>query len=151
MALFGGVYLDRKYALLIPILALFLADLFIGLYNPWIMFSVYGSFLVIGLIGLWLKKRKKFPMVIGATLSSSILFFIVTNFSMWAVPNSLYQHNIYGLLSCYEMAIPFFRNTILGDFFYVGAMFGLMELAILISKKERYAIALERITRKRIF
>ena len=48
MALFGGTYLNKKYALIVPLLAMFLADLFIGFYTPAVMVSVYGSFFVIG-------------------------------------------------------------------------------------------------------
>src|SRR3990172_7644502 len=44
MALFGGAYLSPRYAILVPLLALFLGDLFIGFYSPVVMVSVYGSF-----------------------------------------------------------------------------------------------------------
>src|SRR3990167_7839089 len=76
MALFGGVYLNKKYALIIPLLALFLGDIIIGFYNIWIMIAVYGSFALIGLIGLWLKKHKSLPNVFAASIFSSILFFL---------------------------------------------------------------------------
>ncbi len=58
MALFGGVYLGKRYALIIPLAAMIIADIFIGFYNPWIMASVYGSFLLIGLLGMWMKNHK---------------------------------------------------------------------------------------------
>ena len=130
MALFGGVYLNKKYALLIPLIAIFLGDIFIGFYDPWIMFSVYGSFALIGLLGLWLKKHKSLSNIIGASLFSSILFFLITNFAVWAVPHSFYPHSLQGLMQSYIMGLPFFRNTLMGDFFYVGAMFGLYELVL---------------------
>ncbi len=155
MALFGGVYLSKKYALMVPIVALFLSDIFIGFYNPVIMFSVYGSFLLIGLIGLLLKHHKTPINVIGASLFASIIFFLITNFAVWAVPHSIYPHTIQGLLSCFVMALPFFRNTILGDLFYVGVMFSLMEVVLKITstwalKKEANGIYFKKVARKRV-
>lgn len=135
LALFGGVYFSKKYALIIPIAAMLIADIFIGFYNPYIMASVYGSFILIGLIGLWLKNHKTLPNVVGASLSGSIIFFLITNFAVWAVPKSFYPHTLQGLLNCYVMALPFFRNTIAGDLFYVGSFFGIMELSILAARK----------------
>jgi hypothetical protein len=152
MALFGGVYLGKKYALIIPLLAMLAADIFIGFYNPWIMLSVYGSFFLIGLIGLWLKNHKTLPNVVGSTLFGSIIFFLITNFSVWAVPNSMYIHNLQGLVESYIMGLPFLRYTLMGDIFYVGVMFGLMEVVLKFSpqliKEVRAKFA--RIPRKRI-
>lgn len=159
MALFGGVYLsvgkyglDKKFALLVPLLALFIGDIFIGFYSPWIMVSVYGSFLLIGLIGLWLSAHKTAPYILGGTLLGSTLFFIITNFAMWAVPHSLYEHNLAGFIRCYEMALPFWRNTLAGDIFYVGLFFGTMEASILIKNRylKKEANVVSRVGRKRI-
>jgi len=126
MALAGGVYLDKKLALTIPIAALLISDWFIGFFP--VLFFVYGSFLVIGLIGLWLKSHKSFLPVFGATIVSSVLFFVVTNFGVWIVGPEMYPRTLAGLTECYVAAIPFFRNTILGDFAYTGVLFGLFEL-----------------------
>ncbi|MEI6144429.1 MAG: DUF6580 family putative transport protein [Candidatus Berkelbacteria bacterium] len=134
IALFGGVYLNKKYALIVPIAAMLIADYFIGFYNPYILASVYGSFLLIGLIGLWLRNHKTLPNVIGGSLAGSILFFLITNFAMWVIPHSIYPHTLQGITNCYVLALPFFRNTIAGDLFYVGTFFGLMELSILLAR-----------------
>lgn len=130
IALFSAVYLNRKYALGLPLLIMFFSDFFIGFYNIWIMLSVYGSFILIGLGGLWLRKHKNVPNVIGITIGGSILFYLLTNFAMWAIPHSLYPHTFNGLILSYIMGLPFFRNTLMGDLFYVGSMFGLYELVL---------------------
>ena len=65
MALFGGAYLNRRYAILVPLAAMAFSDVFIGFYSPIVMVSVYASFILAGLIGLWLKKRKSPPNVIS--------------------------------------------------------------------------------------
>jgi len=135
IALFGGVYLSRKFALGIPILAMLVSDIFIGFYKPVVMASVYGSFVLCGLIGLWLKKHKKAGTIIGSSLLCSVLFFIITNFAVWAF-TPWYTKTLAGLVQCYALALPFFRNTLLGDIFYVGVFFGAYELVrIWISKK----------------
>lgn len=120
MALFGGVYLNKKYALVVPMLAMFVSDLFLGFHDT--MVFVYGSFLLTGIIGLWLKKHQKAQNIILASFVSSIIFFVITNFGVWLVGN-MYPKTLTGLLECYTAAIPFFRNTILGDLFYVGIFF----------------------------
>lgn len=123
MALFGGAYLGRRYALALPIAAMFLSDLFIGFDGITSRLTVYGTFLVIGLIGLWLRERKSFQNVVLASLAASVLFFVTTNFGVWAF-GTIYPRTVEGLVACYVAAIPFFRNTLAGDLFYTGVFFG---------------------------
>jgi hypothetical protein len=126
MALFGGTYINRGFALLAPLIALFISDIFLGFHKT-IPF-VYGSFLLTGLLGLWLRKHKNFGNIVLVTLASSLLFFLITNFGVWLV-GGIYPHTLEGLVRCYSLAIPFFRNTLLGDMFYTGALFGGFELS----------------------
>ena len=143
IALFGSVYLNKKYALILPILAMFISDLFIGFYNPWVMASVYASFLLIALAGLWLRKHKNLGNILGASLMGSIAFFIITNFAVWAIPYSIYPHTLQGLLNSYTMGLPFFRNTLLGDLFYTTLFFGVYELVYFIKSKSHHNLALK--------
>src|SRR4029453_1250961 len=132
IALFSGVYLDKKYAFIIPLAALVISDIFLGFYSY--VYWVYGTFVLVACIGLWLKKRverssgaKKAGYIFGTTLVSSVVFFIVTNFGVWT-SNMFYPMNFKGLIECYTMALPFFRNSLAGDLFYASAMFGIYEL-----------------------
>ena len=127
LALFGGMYLDKKHTFIVPIAAMLISDYFIGFYPG--MIWVYASFIAIGFIGLLLRNHRGVVQTVGATLAGSILFFVVTNFGVWISSQVSYPHNVAGLVECYVAAIPFFRNTLLGDVVYVGAMFGLFELA----------------------
>lgn len=127
MALFGGTYLDRRYALIAPLIAMFISDLFLGLHTT--MPFVYGSFFLTGLIGLWLRGRRKPRYIIGASFLSSLMFFLITNFGVW-IATGMYQKNLAGLLEAYVLAIPFFRNTIIGDLLYTGVFFGGYELVL---------------------
>lgn len=133
LALFGGAYLPKKFAFL-PLLALFISDFFIGFYGTDMLY-VYGSFTLVGLIGLWLKNNKKPTLVLGSTLFSSVLFFLITNFGVWAPPNNWYPHTFAGLMQSYTLAIPFFRNTLLGDLVWTISLFGGYELVQILGKK----------------
>lgn len=125
IALFGGTYLDRRTALVVPLLIMVISDMIIG-FHSLILFT-WGAFLLTGLIGLWLKGHKTFINIAVSAASSSLLFFLITNFGVWAVPGSWYPHTAQGLINCYLMGLPFFRYTVLGDLAYVGALFGLYE------------------------
>jgi len=120
MALFGGAYLnEKKVALLIPLGALFLSDIFIGFHG--FMWAVYLSFGIIVLVGSRLKKPSIIN-VLGSSLISSVLFFLITNFAVW-IQGGFYPMNVGGLISCYEMAVPFFHNTMLGDLLFTSSVF----------------------------
>jgi hypothetical protein len=123
IALFSGVYLNKKYFLIIPVAAMLLSDIFLGFHST--MIWVYGSFAVIALIGFWLKSHKSAGYIFGTTLVSSIIFYIVTNFGVWL--SGYYGFSFNGLVECYVMAIPFFKNTAAGDLFYAASMFGIYE------------------------
>ena len=135
IALFGGVYFSKKLAFILPLAAMAISDKFIGFYEPKLMASVYGSFLLCVLLGFWLKKHKKWYTIGGSAIISSITFFLITNFAVWAF-TPWYAKTIFGLIQCYLMAIPFFKNTLLGDLFYVTIFFGNYEaVEIWIRKK----------------
>ncbi len=122
MALFSGAYFsDKKYAFLIPLFAMLITDAIIG-FHPG-MWDVYGTLILITFIGFTLRNNVRVVPVIGASLLSSIMFFLITNFSVWA-GSTLYPHNSAGLISCFAAGIPFFGNTIAGDLFYCSVLFG---------------------------
>jgi hypothetical protein len=132
MALFGGAYLNKKYAVILPLIAMLISDLFLGFHNT--MPFVYGSFLVASFIGLTLKNKVKVKAVLGASLLSSVIFYVVTNFGVWLL-SGMYEMTILGLIKCYVLAIPFFRNTLAGDLFYTVMMFGGYEMFCRFYKK----------------
>jgi hypothetical protein len=127
IALFGGAHFaDKRLAFGVPLAALLLSDLVLGFYGG--MAVVYGSFALIVGLGFWLRSRRTIWPIAGAALASSLLFFLVTNFGMWAA-GSLYPRTLSGLGVCYAAAIPFFRNTLAGDLFFSAVMFGGFALA----------------------
>jgi hypothetical protein len=130
MALFGGAYFPGKAtAFAIPLAAMALSDLVLGyaVYDSgWFHATLpftYASFLITVWLGLWIKQRRT-PLRIGAAaLTSSVLFFAITNFGVWLV-GGLYPRTFEGLTACYIAAIPFFQNTLLGDLTYTAVLFG---------------------------
>jgi len=122
IALFGGTYISRKWlAFLIPISILLISDSIIGFHSY--LIAVYFSFAIAVAIGLLLRKNTNIWTVAGASLASSVLFFIITNFAVW-LGSPFYTQDISGLMACFTMGIPFFNNGVLGDLFYNAIFFG---------------------------
>ncbi len=136
MALFGGAcFADRRVAFLVPLAAMFLSDVAIGLLGGNLSMGlhrlipvVYGSFALIVCLGFWLRTRRTVVPIAGATLAASVLFFVLSNLGVWAL-GSWYPKTWEGLVACYVAAIPFFQNTLLGDAVYSTALFGGLALA----------------------
>src|SRR3989344_7459523 len=126
LALFCGAYLSKKYSLFIPLLVMFLSDALIGFYDWKVMSSVYAGFAIMALLGWWVKREKSVDNIILASLAGALFFYIITNFAVWA-SSTWYPQNLYGLLSSYTLALPFFRNSLLGNLFYVPVFFGAYE------------------------
>jgi hypothetical protein len=127
MALFSGAVIkNRRLAFVVPLLVLFLGDIFIGFHK--LMPIVYASFLLSVAIGFWLRDRRTAGRISAATLLGAVQFFLVTNFAVWAFGLS-YPRNSAGLLACYVAGIPFFWNTLAGDAVYAVLFFGTFALA----------------------
>lgn len=132
MALFGGAYFENKVsALLVPLLSMFVSDCLIQLTTGTgfhiTMFPVYFSITLITFIGMYIRRNITVQSVIVGSLASSVLFFIITNFAVWIAYN--FDQGFTGLITTYTLGIPFFRNTLTGDLFFNGILFGSFYLA----------------------
>ena len=128
IALFGGAILPRKLGWWLPVAVMMVSDLlFLGAYSG-IVFT-WISFLLVGLFGMTLRGQNNWLRVPVGVLGASVIFFIVSNFGVW-LQGQMYAHTWAGLVQCYEMALPFFRNTFFGDFLYSWLLFGAYALAI---------------------
>src|SRR5262249_16884960 len=130
MALFGGAcFGNRKLAYLLPLAAMLLSDLLLACtrYDIASMLAiqpvVYLCILATTTLGQLIADRRAVWQVGTATLAGSLLFFAVTNFAEWAT-RGLYPLTTSGLAACYAAAIPFFRNTLLGDAGFNAILFG---------------------------
>ena len=98
---------DRMFGIAIPIFAMFLSDIILGFHSY--QFIVYFSILMISLLT---PITKNYISLFIIAITSSIWFYLVTNFAVWIIWD-YYPKNIEGLISCYILAIPFFKNTLL--------------------------------------
>jgi len=134
IALFGAAYIAPRWlAVLLPLVSLWLSDLFLNNiiyseYNEgfvWFtgsLFWIYGSFLLISLLGFFALGKISAGRIAGISVIASVLFFLISNFGVW-VSGGMYPLTASGLIACYTAAIPFFGNTLLGDLCYTGTMF----------------------------
>ncbi len=125
--LFSGTYFKKGYALFIPLTVMLVSDACIGFYDVCMMVAVYASLGLVTLFGAALNKRFAFSGVMYYSLLGSILFFIVTNFAVWAF-GSMYPMTFAGLVECYTLAIPFFENALGSTLVYGAVLFGIYEL-----------------------
>ncbi len=137
MALFGAAYFSRKYlGILVPIVAMWMSDLLLNnlvyarlypdFYSGFSWFGnlwVYSSFVLIAGIGFLLLKKVNVTNLLGASLLASIVFFLITNFGAWVI-DPLYPKTAAGLSAAYFNGIPYFWNTLAGDLFFSGVLFG---------------------------
>jgi hypothetical protein len=127
MALFSGAYVGRRLlAFAAPLAALLLSDLVLGFY-PGMLFQ-YAAVILIVLLSTLALSRVTVLRLAAAAIASSVLFFAISNFGVWAV-SGMYAHTPAGLGACYLAAVPFFQNTIAGDLFYAALLFGGFALA----------------------
>ena len=122
-ALFAGRMLyDPKLAFAVPLVAVTVSNIFLPPENWGIALSIYAAMAVPVLLGIWARRRGALP-VMGAMMASSLVFFAVTNFAVWAF-GDLYPRTAAGLSQCFLMALPFLDRTMLGDLLWLGALFG---------------------------
>ena len=129
LALFAGTkFKDTRYSFIIPIIAMLISDIFIGFhYGMTLIYLILISTTIIG---------RHAKGIFSAGLASSMLFFIVSNFQVWLV-SGMYQKNIFGLIECYAMAIPFFGMTLLSTVIYTYALFSVFYLLTKTPKYQR--------------
>ncbi len=141
-AMFAAAFLPKKYVLIVPLVAAIISDyllLYISPFgDPIFNFSqvqpinalfngttayVWGSFMLCGLLGLFLRKKQNPLRVVSVSMASSIQFFLITNFGVWAA--GAYSRDFSGLIASYVAGLPFLRWTMLGDLFYAACFFGI--------------------------
>ena len=133
IALFGGAYFAQRHAAIwVPLVAMFLSDLALGLVNGGIYWSyflsagyllVYLCIALTAVMGFGLRGRVGVLRVGAYSLLGSVLFFLVTNFGTW-LGSTMYPRTGAGLMAAYVAGIPFFQWTVLGTLFYSALLFG---------------------------
>ena len=133
IALFGGAYFASRWAAVwVPLAAMFVSDLALGVMNGGIYWSyflsagyllVYACIALSAVLGFGLRGRANVARVGAYSLLGSVLFFAVTNFGAW-LGSPMYPQTGAGLAAAYVAGIPFFQWTLLGTLFYSALLFG---------------------------
>ena len=101
-----------------------ITDLIIGVHG--VVLYTWGAFIIIGFIGMRLKENKTPGRIFTSTVFSAALFFVISNFGVWL---TWYPRTWQGFSTCFINAIPFFRNTLVGNLVFAAILFGTYELA----------------------
>jgi hypothetical protein len=117
--LFFGARGSRRQ-LWVP-LALFAATDVILTWDHLVTFAWYAAILW---LGTNLREKSGPVRVIAAALASSVSFFLISNFAVWAAWPQMYPRGWNGLMLSYAAGLPFFRGTVESDLFFSLAMFG---------------------------
>jgi hypothetical protein len=88
----------------------------------WDQIVTWAWYAAILWLGTKLRDNARPLPVIGAALASSISFFLVSNFAVWAAWD-MYPKNFAGLMASYAAGLPFFRRGIEGDLLFTSLMF----------------------------
>ena len=134
VALFGGAYFASRWlALAVPLVAMFLSDMALGIVNGgvyWDYFAsvhflaIYGCIALSTVMGFGLRGKVTGPRVLGYSLAGSVLFFVLSNFATWVGADAALGACSISLGACYVAGIPFFQWTVLGTLFYSALLFG---------------------------
>jgi len=135
IALFGGAYLSKKHALIVPLALMIISDLFIGMHN--VVVFTWGGFLLTSILGFSLKKHKSVYKIAGLSVVSAFLFYLISNFGVWMM--GWYPRNLKGLIDCYVMALPFLRNFAASTLIYSAVFFGSYELVARLVKNTKFS------------
>lgn len=140
IAVFSGIIFssNSKISYLVPFGAILISDIMLHFFSELTlgyyagfhssMFSVYLSLALIVFFSKSINKEIKYLNILGTSLLSAILFFLITNFSYWLfgldIMNMPYSKDFSGLFRCYSEAVPFFRYTVGSVLLYSFILFG---------------------------
>lgn len=158
-ALFGGIVLkDKRLAYVIPLLSLFLSDVFLQCFTSihaldrnylGQLLFVYGAFLLITWIGTLIKKVNVSTLLLSS-IGTGVVFFLISNLGTF-LTTDLYPKTGAGLLACYAAGIPFYQsdnmfssfalNGLMGNVFFTAVLFGAWTLIkqVVITPKSQLA------------
>ncbi len=125
--LFFGARASRRQ-MWVPLVLLAGADVILTkvIYSyplTWDYLVTWGWYAAILWLGTGLREKSGAVRVVGAALTSSVSFFLISNFAVWAAWN-MYPKTFSGLMMSYAAGLPFFRGTVESDLFFSIAFFG---------------------------
>ncbi len=128
-AIFAGVKLGKRYAVIVPLCAMLIGDAVIGFYNWHMLIVVYSSMALAGVFAYLTRSRSGLAMFVGRPVFASVFFFLTTNAAV-CVFGTMYAHSMLGLLTSYTAGLPFFARDLVGNIAYTALFFGVYEYAL---------------------
>jgi len=117
----GTLFESRLLAAVVPFAGMALSEPFLRSEDWRILAVVYAALCAPAAIGHWARQYRRTFVLLPLACAGSLLFFVASNFAVWTFTD-LYAHGIRGLIACYVAALPFLRNTILGDLTWLAAL-----------------------------
>ncbi|UKJ06285.1 DUF6580 family putative transport protein [Solitalea lacus] len=135
IAIFSGAYFGRNWlGFISPLIAVWISDQIVNLqfYHKIVPFYdgfywQYGCYILMVIIASIAIKKPKALNIAACAVASGLLFFIITNFGVWA-GGTMYPMNLTGLTTCYIAGLPYLNTSILANFIYCALLFGGFEL-----------------------
>ncbi len=130
--LFGGAHLKRRDSVWYPVALLAASDVVLTTQVYQMRLGreqsiTWLGFVVIALIGYWLRERESVGRIGFAALAGPTAFFVISNFGVW-LGGRTYPATWSGLITCYAAALPFYKNSLLSTILYTALVFGGYEL-----------------------
>jgi hypothetical protein len=143
IGLFSGALFvkDKKWAFALPLISMFLSDLLYqvlyknglspiqGFYDgQWVNYLLFAGMTCFG----FLIKKNKVSNVVVAALAAPTTYFLISNFFVWMSDRGYGLNRpktFSGLLLCYNDALPFYKNSLLGTVVFSAVLFGTYYLA----------------------
>ncbi len=138
MAVFAGAVIkNKKWALIMPVLSMFLSDLlYQGLYMGGLtdmpgfydgQWQNYILFSLLVFIGFAIRKLNVINIT-AASLASPTVYFLLSNFIVWSGwdgTRGLGRPKTWdGLLMCYADGLPFYLNSLIATLVFSAILFG---------------------------
>jgi len=140
LALCGAAWLPKRVAIALPLLALFISDLFLNARYGVSLFTAemvvrYGALLGVAAIGFVLRDRRSFGRLMLGAVAGSVLFYVSTNTASW-LTDPAYAKTAAGWVQALTLGVPgiqpqawmFFRNALAGDLFFTALFVGCMAI-----------------------
>lgn len=126
--IFAGVKLGKRYAVIVPLLAMLLGDLVIGFYDWHMLVVVYASMLTVGVAAFLTREKRGVSAFLARPFAASVFFFLTTNAAVCFF-GTMYPHSGAGLIASYVAGLPFFARDLMGNLLYTSLFFGVYEYA----------------------
>src|SRR6185312_4750433 len=155
MAIFGGAIIkDKKFAFLLPLLAMFVSDCLYQLLYINGVGTMYGfyegqalNYVLFGgltIFGFFIKNLNVKKIAL-ASIAAPTAYFLASNFFVWASSSPLAglgrPKTFAGLMMCYSDGLPFYPWSVASTFVFSAILFGSYYL---MTKKSTSLIAVEK-------